>query len=248
MQTIIALSGRKQAGKNTLARVVASWYEQQYGVGSVFECSFADNLKDFCIETLGLSWNQCYGTEEEKETPTVYQWENAPKFLRWKFGADPLAKKLVRDGMSPNQLMAVFSYRSVHEEFFMSGPMTARQIMQVLGTDLIRHTFGNVWAAATIRRIKTREKALSIITDNRFPNEVQAVLSETGGHIIRLTRSPLGKTDVHPSESQLDDFDWSVSKCHVLNNALMGLEEQATAIIPIVEAILGEKNVDIRAA
>ena len=53
---IIAISGRKGAGKNTLGSFIKKLYCDEYkcNLDSVFECSFADTLKEFCINVLGL--------------------------------------------------------------------------------------------------------------------------------------------------------------------------------------------------
>lgn len=250
-QIIIAMSGRKQAGKNTLGQFIRRYYiERKCQVKSAFsiaqldeytiECSFADNLKEFCVDTLGLPYETCYGTDEEKRRPTGYQWENVPDFFRWKF-ADSFAKRLVAAGKNQNELMNAYMAR-IHDSEQLElakGSMSGRDIMQLFGTDLIRQTFGNVWAKATIRRIKKNGKPFAVITDNRFPNEVAAVLDEPNGYIIRLTRSPFGTKDVHPSESALDGFDWNRERCFVLDNASMTLEQQEEAIKEIINPILG---------
>jgi len=248
MQIIIAISGRKGSGKNTLSKSIREWYCRSYHNSSfltqimdeyTFECSFADNLKEFCIDTLGLTYEQCYGTDEEKNTPTQYNWESAPNFLRWKF-ADETAKCMVSNGATQDELME--KYRTVlsskAEHTYHRGYMTGRDIMQIFGTDLIRQTFGNVWAEATIRLIKRRNKTLSVITDNRFPNEINAVLQEPGGYIIRLTRSPWGTDDPHPSESALDNYIWNRPKCFVLDNSNMTVKQQSKEVIPILKQIL----------
>jgi hypothetical protein len=259
-QVIVAMSGRKQAGKSTLGKFLCHYVHSVYRkqgkivpsqyVGTdlpcCYECSFADNLKEFCIDTLGLRHEACYGTDDEKRAPTRYCWEDAPKVIRWKF-ADVRAKQLVATGKSQDFLMDAFYNAKLSratqrlersEPALQKGPMSGRDIMQIFGTDLVRQTFGNVWAEATIRRIKRIGKLFSVITDNRFPNEIKAVLSEPKGYVIRLTRSPFGTKDVHPSESALDDFDWNREKCFVLDNADMTLNEQSEAILPIVDQIL----------
>lgn len=210
---IIALSGRKGSGKNTVAKFIASHYEMNtLSPGNVLECSFADNIKTFCIETLGLSREQCYGSDDQKNAPTQYLWENVRNSLiRRKFGLS-------------------------------SGPMTGREIMQLFGTELVRESFGNVWADATIRKIKHSEVSLAIITDNRFPNEVESVLSQPNGYIIRLTRSSFGTYDGHPSEISLDDYSWDRPSCFVLHNAKMTIRDQNKAVIPILESIFNTEN------
>lgn len=65
---------------------------------------------------------------------------------------------------------------------------TIRDIMQILGTDLLRQGFNNnIHVAATLGSIKENEKV--IITDTRFPNELKAV-KEKGGISIRVEREP----------------------------------------------------------
>ena len=135
--------------------------------------SFADMLKtNVCIEVLGLSYNQCYGTDEDKNSQTHISWNNI-------LGSEN------------------------------KGEMTAREVMQFVGTDFFRGLYPNVWADATIRRVTTEGSAFAVITDCRFPNEVEAV-QKAGGKVIRLTRNGSG-TDNHASESALDkeNFDWN---------------------------------------
>ena len=40
--------------------------------------AFADVLKEFSVDVLGLEYNQVYGTNEEKNSPTHLLWENMP--------------------------------------------------------------------------------------------------------------------------------------------------------------------------
>lgn len=40
--------------------------------------SFADCLKEFCINVFGLTYEQCYGTEEQKNSLTDLVWKNMP--------------------------------------------------------------------------------------------------------------------------------------------------------------------------
>ncbi len=200
MTKIIALSGRKGAGKNTVAGFIADFFPYH-----VAQYSFADWLKKFCIDVLGLEYSQCYGSDDEKETPTKYNWANTP-------------------------------------DVFHKGFMTGREVMQIFGTDCVRSWFGNVWAEATLRRIKKDKPNLAIIADNRFPSEVEIVLNDPNGHIIRLTRSPFGTEDMHSSEASLDDFDWNRDKCYVLDNANMSKVEQNTAIRPILNEIFSGRS------
>ena len=249
--TIIAMSGRKCAGKNETGKFIRQYYQTLFDStgDSCIECSFADNLKNFCIETLGLRHEQCYGSDDDKETPSEYSWESVSPYLRWKFGGKEVAVAMndgeaigeVQEGT--DSLFDVFCklYGNDNDRDalrgFREGKMTGRDIMQLFGTELIRETFGNVWAAATIRRINNSGKKLAVITDNRFPNEVEAVLKEPNGYVIRLTRTPFGTEDQHPSEASLDGFNWNKPNCFVVDNKDMTIDEQNKALEPIIQKI-----------
>lgn len=245
---IIAMSGKKGAGKNQLFLDVKDYFDALEI--TVQECSFADTLKDFCIETLGLTYEQCYGSDEQKNSPTHYYWENVgDEFIRWRFSgmryryisceSDCSRTWSVWNEIDYAHTRAWFWSHYFAPDFVVdlkSGPMTGREIMQLFGTDLVRKTFGNVWADATIRRIIKHNSPVAVITDNRFPNEVNSVLQQSNGFVIRLTRNPHGG-DGHPSENALDNFDWTRDKCFVLDNSKMSIEEQRKAIIPILDEI-----------
>lgn len=144
--------------------------------------NFADILKqDICINMLGLSHGQCYGDDEKKNTLTDIQWKNMPGY----------------ETLETNN--------SDHDP---SGYMTARQVMQFIGTDMFRKIKTDVWVRGTINKILNEQPEVAIITDCRFPNEVDAI-KEMGGSVVRLTRNPFNSD--HTSETILDKdkYDWS---------------------------------------
>ena len=63
--------------------------------------------------------------------------------------------------------------------------------------------YGNVWVEATIRKIKADKAEFALVTDVRFPNEVESIQQE-GGIVIRLTKQKF--EDTHQSETALDSF------------------------------------------
>ena len=110
---------------------------------------------------------------------------------------------------------------------------TIRDIMQVLGTDLLRQGFNNnIHVAATLGSIKENEKV--IITDMRFPNELEAV-KKHNGITIRINRGLVERTGKmiqgpeHISETVLDDaeFDYVIEN----NGTIEELIEQVKKIL-----------------
>lgn len=174
--------------------------------------SYADLLKQHvCMDVLGLDWSQCYGTDEEKNTETMLKWENMPGY-----------EEFIR--MKSN---------------IPTGYMTAREVMQFVGTEIFRKMYGDVWALGTIRKIAADAPTLALICDIRFENEVE-IVSELNhmekvvhmkGKIIRLTRDVFKGKDQHDSETALDDFNWDKNECFtVVNNENMSISEQNKAI------------------
>jgi hypothetical protein len=203
---IVVISGKKGSGKNTAANqivaqylnkmvdpLVMPWSVDNLGLlryrnlpvpaeaipFRVAFLSFAAPIKHFCMDVLGLTHDQCWGTDDDKNTLTKFRWDN-------------VASK----------------HGSLRQGF-----MTARDVMQVFGTDLMRTWHPDVWAEACAAMAVKETVELTLITDCRFPNEVD-VFRKIKGQIadcdiwlIRLLRSPYN--DQHPSETALDTYPLS---------------------------------------
>ena len=77
MTKIIAFSGRKQSGKSTAADYIKSVIDRHNLKISHRIYSFADPLKqDICMNILGMTYEQCYGTDDDKNTTTDLTWNN----------------------------------------------------------------------------------------------------------------------------------------------------------------------------
>ena len=240
--TILAFSGKKQSGKNTCANFIYSKYlarlnickrisindngeievsdlygkpeyagvfnpskreNQDFIISKVFNeldphiklYSFADPLKqDVCINVLGLTYNQCYGSDKYKNEFVDCLWPNT------------------------------------------NNRMTAREVMQYIGTDIFRAIKKDVWTSAIISKINKDQSSLAIITDCRFPNEVECI-KENNGYAIRLTRSPYESE--HISETVLDkeNYNWD-NFDYVLDNQKLNIYEQSIQIDNIIKEVL----------
>ena len=225
-KNIIAFSGRKQSGKNTCVNFIYSTFMVNLGVAKKVKIndyglievsdllgdkdyagpfdpshihnsndyilqqlcqkmdafvkvySFADPLKkDVCMNILGLTHDQCYGSDKSK-----------------------------------NELVDCFWPET-------DAKMTAREVMQYVGTDIFRTIKSDVWTSAIISKIKRDDSQLSLITDCRFPNEVECV-QNNNGVVVRLDRNTCDS--VHVSETALDkeNYDWNKFDYIVENNDL----------------------------
>lgn len=107
--------------------------------------------------------------------------------------------------------------------------LTAREVMQFIGTDVFRKMKQNIWADATINKINEEKPNLAIIADCRFPNEVEAIKS-AGGIVMKLMLNPFNSD--HPSETALDykNYDHKNFDLVIFNNNL-SVEYKNAAII-----------------
>jgi hypothetical protein len=152
--------------------------------------SFADPLKVICHSLFGLTKEQCWGTDAEKNTIVPHLlWENML-------------------GVTTNPYMLSIGAvdigcKTFDVEYHDAGPMTARELLQFFGTNVMRKMYAPVWVNATINKIKQEGSLRSVISDVRFPDEADAI-KKAGGKLIKLTRSV--SKDSHPSETALNDY------------------------------------------
>jgi len=140
--------------------------------------NFADPLKRICVGMFGLTKEQCYGTDEEKNSLTSMSWEDMP-------GIQCIDQTLDR--------------------YHPPGQMTAREFMQFFGTNICRRMNGGAHIDPTISQIKTEGSDLAVIGDCRFKNEIEAVHKE-GGKVLYFTRNE-ESSDGHESEQASKNKD-----------------------------------------
>lgn len=196
----LCFSGKKQSGKDTSSEICTRILESE-GL-SVKSTSFAHPLKAMCVNVLGLSHQGCYGSDEDKAENSHIMWENMPQEIRKNYQRTVIGS---------------------HGKAFVDprGPMTNRQVLQVVGTDIFRTFFDtDIWAKYPFRKSWDGYDVV-MLTDCRFPNE-KIVTEEHGGVIIRLERDT-GLEDNHPSEVALDGVPFKY--VYENNGSLQDLEE-----------------------
>lgn len=201
---IIAFSGRKQSGKSTAGEYISQLIQQHKPSATIKLYSFADPLKqDICMNLLGLTYEQCYGTDEEKNTLTNIRWQDMPSEVRHKHSHD----------------------------IFSNEYLTARRVMEVIGTEIFRKLYHNIWVDATINKIKKEQYDFAILLDNRFPNEVESVLSNDG-IVIRLARDPYNSQADAEVALDPDKYDWS-KFTKVIYNQDMTIDQKNLSILQL---------------
>jgi len=146
--------------------------------------------------------------------------------------ADPLKKDICINilGLTHDQCYGDDISKNQYTEVYWNGTqLTAREVMQLVGTDLFRKMKKDVWASSTIQKIKNEHPELAVIADCRFPNEVEAI-KNAGGLVIKLTRNPYNSD--HDSETALDETNYSPSNFDfIIYNHNMGIPEQNSLVL-----------------
>lgn len=223
---IIGLSGKMRSGKNTVASII------QYLI-------YKDKVKDS-----SLSLNSFLNS--------TFIGDSYSGFIQKSFAAklkqiisiltgipvEDLEKQEVKDSRLP-ECWHKFDDNNHYVE-----PDNVRELLQILGTDLLRNQLHpNVFVNALFVDYTTKKYSIGIdkyghqtivdkypnwlITDVRFPNELQ-VIKDRGGIVIRVNRNnSLLRSVIHESETVLDNatFDYVIDNNGTIEELVIKVKE-----------------------
>jgi hypothetical protein len=233
---IVGISGKKQAGKNTVANILHGLVLKEI-----------DAIKDWDINSQGQlmvdtkderGWGEFDVTRKDNAF-VQYANENMWPFIKLYSFADTVKwmctdlfdipyecvwgtddqKNQVQEHLrwenmprfQNMNLMVKMPIDAKKSWGWRQGPMTAREFMQFFGTDIMRKIYAPIWINNTIKRIKKEQSGLAVVADVRFPNEAKAI-EDANGTVVRLTRKI--SDDSHASEVALDDYAFT----HIIEN------------------------------
>jgi hypothetical protein len=236
MKRIILISGKLQSGKNQLADFLKDAFaKKNLDVGSDL---FAGPLKDWCKEDF------------KPLTDLLRNIANDIKSVA-KLSFDIPAKNT---GMS-NESSLFNICKTVDDKLLINDENwyevktdITRKILQLYGTEIFRKRVDNDWwAKLLLERCKVSEKEVILITDVRFPNELEVFNSLLSDELevvsIRVERNINTQEIIanHDSETALDNWlEWN----YVVDNngTLDALKASAEKI---VEDILDTEKEEI---
>lgn len=224
---ILGVSGRKQSGKSTTGNFIYSLYML---AASVSEEVYINGYGQIVVSDLlgDRNYSGVFDPTDRDHTdyikPKVF--EKLDPIVRIYNFADPL-KQLCVDilGLERHQCYGTDDEKNEKVDcYWNEKQLTGREVLQIVGTDWFRTMQNDVWAGATIRRIKKDKPNLAIITDCRFPNEVQAI-KNAGGKVLRLSRNPHNSEHISETILDKDSYDWS-NFDYCIDNTSMDLLDQ----------------------
>ena len=236
MTRILAFAGKKQSGKNTCCNFLHGYQMKSHGLLDDFAISEKGQVR---VSTDGSNQGVLDVTREDLEFamwavdnmwPFIKHYAFASALKEIATGLFSLDKSQCYGSDVEKNTLTWFRWEDMPGyEGENEGRMTAREFLQHFGTDICRKIHPNIWTDRTIKNISSEEPLIAVISDCRFPNEIEAV-KRAGGKVIHLTRST--STDPHNSETALDSYD---DYDAVIDNTNMSILETNKEVIRLID-------------
>lgn len=260
-QVVVGMAGRKQSGKNTSYSCIRLWRPeaQDFSFAESLKRMAVDILGLEENQAFGTdedkntivphllwdnfpipAWNQqnsqavFIGQPDNRHWPvTIESCHFIPSEVNFYNAVDEKFTNCTIDSVTCKEYDGDDAWDNGVKLRRKRGPMTAREVLQYWGTEIFRKQYADVWADACIRKIRKSGCRLAVITDCRFPNEVEAV-QKAGGRVIKLTRVVFPE-DRHHSETALDSENFDQSRFDaILDNSEMSIDEQCEALYSLL--------------
>ena len=242
MTKILAFAGKKRAGKNTLCNFLHGYHLKSFNIIDGFELSEKGEL---IIDTLVS--NDRGETKQGKGIIDVtrndidfaiWAMDNMWPFVKHYALAAPLKDLLIglfeipRESLygtdEDKDKLTKYKWENMPGAKGKKGEMTGREIMQHFGTDICRKIYPDIWTNRLIKDIAAENPLYAVISDVRFPNEIEAIKA-AGGKVIELTRNV--SDDSHESENSLNNFsDYDA----IIDNQNMTIHESCQTLMAIL--------------
>ena len=179
---IIAFAGRKRSGKGMLAKGM-----REYSPNVVI-IAVADSLKLLCCKLLKITYDEL---TQMKDDGTTFEAKVDDYWVSTIKHEVKISDNIIRNEIGGR----VFT--------------NVREVLQIIGTDLIRKYSTDWHIDKTIERIKSYgDDKIVVVEDVRFPNEKRRI-EEIGGDVYFIIRPNYWDVSNHPSEKALKYTDFN---------------------------------------
>lgn len=192
---VIGFAGRKRSGKGLLTEAICKYHEEK-GDRPVVIATIAGALKELCANLLGMTVEESLAIKDNGTILDITMDDSWAESISNVTGID---------------------YENVKKEIDKKKTVRdVREILQFIGTDVIRKYYPDFHIDEAIKKIKASpENAIVVVDDVRFPNELDA-LAKVDADVFFITRPSCLDITNHVSDTSLHWFDFSIE--NVLSN------------------------------
>lgn len=236
---IIAISGKKQSGKSTLCNFIIGHSMKSLNIINK-EFKITGDGKLYISDLFGDDkYAGVFDVTRKNTAMKDFLAANLDKYVKLYSFADELKRVCIELlGLDPK--MVYGSDDDKNKETHLKwedwplktkkkGFMTAREVMEVVGTDFFRAFYEPVWVKNTIYRIHNDSPTLALICDVRFPNEAD-IINEESGLLVRLLRQ-IDQSEAK-AENALNNYD---RFSHIIDNSELTVWESCAALYEILK-------------
>jgi len=235
---IIALSGRAGSGKSAVAQMI-----HEALLFQTIRISFAEPMKEFTKDVFEFSNETLWGPSELRSVVDPRFASNdtwlstKERFIRH---AGPFTCRVLREiDLRSRLLTALEMWFKSLEDSALSKGLSAREVLQTLGTECGRSVHQNIWADYALRRaqdaLQHNQWSAVVISDCRFLNELRVVQRAKGEvwFIDRPNAGLEGDQAIHQSETEMmsDEFQKNVDRKIDNSSTLKDLEKKVGSYV-----------------
>lgn len=188
---LILVSGKMRSGKNTFADLLMM--ECAFSNMTSRQDAYASVLKEMCSQEFKLLTDYLNNfTNELKATL-------------------PFFGDLRSNDLKQSVEKVIDKLNTKPENWTEDKTDITRLILQIVGSNIIRkHIDNDYWIKQLIKKVNTYSDDVIVVTDVRFPNEIELPHKLVEDRIVRSVRVErnTGINSTHISETALDDFKW----------------------------------------
>ena len=197
MKKILLISGKIDSGKNVFAKFLYDEFVSRDI--TVSQDLYAADLKDYAREDF---------------TVLRHVLENISTELKASLGVFVQSNDYISSEMHNHFISIIDKLSFSGKSFYEDKTDITRTLLQIYGTDIVKNRFDNkYWIKSLSNRINNSENDVIIITDVRFPDEIDDIssfLKDSYTIPVRIERD-IDRNSVehtHISETSLDDYQY----------------------------------------
>jgi len=216
MTQIIGFAGKKQSGKNTACNFILAAKLAELGISKSTRLTEKGEIELTDIFDEHIAGKEWFSFKAPHVDVANLFDNELGKFIKIYAFADKLKKVCIELlGLKEEWVFGTDDQKNTpthimwenmpknNSKLPSNGPMTAREVLQFVGTDMFRGIDSSVWVNACMRQIEQEDPEVALVSDIRFENEVKAI-QDQGGFVIGLKRNPYKQADQHASETHID--------------------------------------------